>query len=608
MVFHMTKPQKQTGGVTILLRDMLRINAMLFKKFPWRIGTIYSCVIAGSIIPFFISQTQGKIIDELILIAGSGFVSRGLLVLLGTILFFAISDQIISSVRNLSKFTFWFRMVRFIQELVYTKKTTLDIGSYENPEKKNLIQRAEEGLMQCQQYIDRQMYIFENIFQVAIASVIIFKSSIPVFFILILTTTPQLIARAWYSNKDWAIFSGYAESRRKRNKEKGYFENISTLIEIKLFRNAQIFIKNLIAMLKTEQDEYEKLENRFAIISAGTGLLAEIGFFVSVFLFTKMVIAGNTAIGEYTFLFASLSRFQNQLSMFFGRIGTQYQSALKIRDLFAFLDIVPTLKIATAQNEIILADHSTPIIEFRNVSFSYPGSERQVLKNINLTIKPGEKLAIVGVNGAGKTTFTKLLSRFYDPTDGEILIGGHDLKKINLDSWYQHIGVVFQDYGRYYYTVNRSIAAGVDHQNPNMERVLTAANQSGSDTFISQWPDEYNQQLGTEFSGGIEPSVGQWQKIALARMFYRDPRVLVLDEPTASIDAEAEAKIFDRLHSLPDDQTVILISHRFSTIRHAQRIVVIEEGEISEMGSHEELLNNNRTYARLFALQAKGYQ
>jgi ATP-binding cassette subfamily B protein len=225
-----------------------------------------------------------------------------------------------------------------------------------------------------------------------------------------------------------------------------------------------------------------------------------------------------------------------------------------------------------------------------------------------LKITPGEKIALVGVNGAGKTTFVKLLCRFYDPDEGRIMIGGHDLKEIDLEGWYNQLGAIFQDYSRYHLIVKEAIAIGRSGQASSLEKVKEAAQASEADTFIEEWEKKYQSMLGKEFTEGIEPSIGQWQKLALARTFYRDPKIMILDEPTSSIDAEAEAKIFEKLELLPSDRTVILISHRFSTVRQADKIGVIMEKGLQELGTHQDLLKLNGTYAKLFNLQAKGYK
>ncbi|MDP3696554.1 MAG: ATP-binding cassette domain-containing protein, partial [Candidatus Taylorbacteria bacterium] len=282
------------------------------------------------------------------------------------------------------------------------------------------------------------------------------------------------------------------------------------------------------------------------------------------------------------------------------------QDSFFVSDIFKLLDMKPVIK--KSEKGIVLDSHKTFEIAFEHVTFVYPGTKKAVLKDFSLKISPGEKIALVGVNGAGKTTFVKLLCRFYEPDEGKITIDGHDLREIDLESWYSQLGAIFQDYSRYHFIVKEAIALGRTGNISSLEKVKEAAKASEADTFIEEWEKKYEQMLGKEFTEGVEPSIGQWQKLALARTFYRDPLVLILDEPTSSIDAEAEAKIFEKLEALPKDRTVILISHRFSTVRQADKIGVVEDGQLKELGSHEDLLKLNGTYARLFTLQAKGYQ
>ena len=247
-------------------------------------------------------------------------------------------------------------------------------------------------------------------------------------------------------------------------------------------------------------------------------------------------------------------------------------------------------------------------IEFRGVGFRYPDSEEWALRDIDLTIRPGEKIALVGPNGAGKTTLIKLLSRLYDPTEGTILIDGIDIRELDPLDLRQRIGVIFQDFVRYHLAASENIGFGQIEALDRLEQIIESARKSGAHSIIENLPDGYQTMLGRWFHGGHELSVGQWQKIALARAFMRDAEILVLDEPTASLDAETEYEIFRRFQELTVGKMAILISHRFSTVRMADRIVVIQEGRIAEIGSHHDLLNQGGIYGHLFSLQAEGYR
>lgn len=247
-----------------------------------------------------------------------------------------------------------------------------------------------------------------------------------------------------------------------------------------------------------------------------------------------------------------------------------------------------------------------PGIEFQDVSFSYPGSKPKVIKNLNLKIRPGEKVAIVGHNGAGKTTFVKLACRFYKASQGKILINGVDITEVKGKSWYRNIAVLFQDYNTYpQLSARENIMIG--KVGGAKGRVIRASKMARAHEFIKEYKDGYEQILSEKFKGGTRPSTGQWQKIAIARFFYRNAPLIIFDEPTASIDAVSEKKIFDKIYRFFKGKTVIIISHRFSTVRNADRIIVFDKGRIVEQGSHEELVALGGVYARAFGLQAEGY-
>ncbi len=289
----------------------------------------------------------------------------------------------------------------------------------------------------------------------------------------------------------------------------------------------------------------------------------------------------------------------------FRNLSFIFDQSQYVQEMFAVVDT--DTKVPVPTKPIKLGAGKPPRIEFREVSFTYPGSSQKVLDKFSLTVEPGQKVAFVGENGAGKTTLVKLLGRFYDIDEGEILIDGVNIKQLDLPSWYETLGVLFQDFIKYEYPLKDNIRFGNAKLAQDMAAIVEAAKQAGADSVADQLPDKYNQVLGRTFEGGIDISTGQWQKVALARGFYRDARVLILDEPTAAIDARAESEIFERVERLAENKTVLIISHRFSTVRNADKIYVIESGKIIEGGSHEELIQLKGTYATLFNLQAKGY-
>lgn len=283
-----------------------------------------------------------------------------------------------------------------------------------------------------------------------------------------------------------------------------------------------------------------------------------------------------------------------------------FDSSLYVNSIFEVIDSQPIVK--EIESPIKTDSGKAPLIEFRNVKFSYPDTDNLILDDFSMVIKPGEKIALVGENGAGKSTIIKLLARFYDVLEGEILINGINIKNLSIDDWFKHIGVLFQDYNRYEDSVKENIYLGNVEKEVDLQEIMKASFSAGAHKMVEKFDKGYEQILGRMFEGGIELSGGQWQKVALARAFFRNAPILILDEPTASIDAKSEAEIFEKVENLSKDKTVIIISHRFSTVRNADKVYVIDKGRITEQGSHEQLMKTDGQYAAMFKLQAKGYQ
>jgi len=607
----MNKDKQENKLSLSLFREMLKnsakLSAMLWKEKRGGVIALGFVFLVVSAAPFLQSGSRGLLINELVKITGSGAVSSYLLLLVGVLILATLIPSVLFTIQSYLSKLFWFFLEEKFETLVIRKKGELDVATHENPEHKDLFNRvSEEGTWRVRNFIDRQFYIFQNVIEVTIASVILIFSQWWVFLVILIGTLPELIVEARYGRMVWGIHSGRAETKRKYWELHSHFNTLPSLIELKLFQNIPYFfsaIKELFQSFQLEEKKNEKKKLFSQLISLCFSQLV-IAFAIVYFVF--QVVKGNLLIGTLTFILASIGDLRQSLSGLFSNLGQQYQDSLFVTDIFKMLGLKPSVE--KPKKGIVLDPQKTPEIIFENVTFSYPGTKTAILKNFSLEIAPGEKIALVGINGAGKTTFVKLLCRFYDPDQGKIIIGGHDLRELDLESWYNQLGAIFQDYARYHFIVKEAIAMGRTGTASSLEKVKEAAQASEADIFIEEWEKKYEQMLGKEFTEGVEPSIGQWQKLALARTFYRAPSILVLDEPTSSIDAAAEAKIFEKLESLPRDRTVILISHRFSTVRQADKIGVIEEGELKELGTHEDLLKLDGTYANLFNLQAKGYK
>jgi len=335
------------------------------------------------------------------------------------------------------------------------------------------------------------------------------------------------------------------------------------------------------------------------------GTIGQIAFYGMYLWIALSTIEGAITIGTMTMYVIAFQKAQSAMSSALGDIGGMYEDNLYLSNLYEFLDTPTMTPTGTAIEGTVPGDG----VRFENVSFSYPGSHEIALENVSIHIRPGSKLAIVGENGSGKTTLIKLLTRLYEPTRGRITLDGRDLREWAPGALHRRIGVIFQDFVRYQLKVGENIGAGDDLAYEDRMRWDDAAERGLAKPFIESFPDRYDTQLGKWFRSGRELSLGQWQKIALARSFMRkDADILVLDEPTASMDAEAEVKIFERFRELTDDKIAIVISHRFSTVRMADQIIVLDHGTIIERGSHDELVARGGRYATLFNLQAQGYR
>ena len=373
--------------------------------------------------------------------------------------------------------------------------------------------------------------------------------------------------------------------------------------ELRIFQATKEIISRMDATESTIIKKAKQPLNIFILGYFIANFIEIITLGILTYLQLPSVITGLITIGTFTFFISMLDSIIQSSRGFSSYVNSVFESSLYAKDYFDFLNL-PKLIQEKIPGEII--EENEPVkIEFQDVSFKYPNGS-PVLKNISFTLNPGEHLAIVGPNGAGKSTLIKILLRFYDPDRGTVLINNFDLKDLHLDNWYKFIGTLFQDFIKYEFPIKDNIILG-DTTRFDEQKMIKAATMAGADEFIEKLPRKYNQRLGTRFEGGVELSQGQWQKLALARAFYEEAPVLILDEPTSAIDAEAEAEIFDNLNKVYKDKTVIFISHRFSTVRNADKIIVLKEGRIAEEGTHESLIKKRGTYARMFKIQAKGY-
>jgi ATP-binding cassette subfamily B protein len=407
-------------------------------------------------------------------------------------------------------------------------------------------------------------------------------------------------------------FLGYAKNFRQTpaKRQMDYLRQVAGsregAKEVKLFGLNKFFTERFQALAHQIYLEDVTLSRSKLIVGGLLGIIGTLGYYGAYVYVIWRTIKGGYNIGEFTFLTTAIQQASSNLQQVFSTTSGIADQALFLTDLIAFFDMKPTVQ--SKPNALATPKVIRQGFEFRNVSFAYPGTERRVLKNFNLTLSPGERIALIGENGQGKTTVVKLITRLYDPTEGQILLDGIDLREYSIEDLHRHIGVIFQDFMRFEMTARENIAVGNVERLQQQDDIELAAHKSLADTVVRKLAGGYDQMLGRRFEGGVELSGGEWQKMALARAYLRDAQLLILDEPTAALDARSELEVFERFAELTAGKMALLISHRFSTVRMADRIVVLSGGRLIEEGTHQQLMDKNGLYAGMFEMQAASYR
>ena len=424
--------------------------------------------------------------------------------------------------------------------------------------------------------------------------------------LLMAATIPVFLGETRFAMLNYSMLYRYTPERRELDYLRYLGASNQSAKEIKIFGLGKYLADRSRTLFERFYAENRHLAIHRAIHGTLLNLIPTAAYYIAYALILVRALAGTLSVGDLTLMVGAFSRARGIMESLVSSLVGISEQALFIKDLFDFFETNPT--IVSTPNALPAPRPIQYGFEFDNVSFAYPGSEKWVLSNVSFHFNPGERIALVGENGAGKTTLVKLLARLYDPTAGRILLDGIDLRDYDVDELRHEIGVIFQDYMRYDMLVSENIGVGRIEEVRNEARLKSSAEKSLAASVVKGLPNQYHQMLGRRFEGGIDLSTGQWQKMALARAYMRDAQILILDEPTASLDARAEFEVYQRFVDLTAGKMAVLISHRFSTVRMADRILVLEEGRIAEQGSHGQLVALGGRYAELFELQAAGYR
>ena len=592
------------------------IIGIVWKTGPWILFVMSFIALFQGITPVIGSIISKDIINEFQTIIKIGadeygdFISSNVFFLLVFFFVYKFLRQLISTVNHAVHRIAGEKVVRQVKLQIMEKSKEIDLGAFDLPAFYEKLENAnrEAG--------NRPISILSQTFTVIstvieFISYILILTSAPdlwwVMIIIIIISVPSAIINFIYRRRNFQYMRRRSKERRQMNYYSDILVNKDAVKEIRMFDLADIFIGRYKDVFAEYYRGLRRLILSENIWHISVGILANIANLSFFIIIAHKVFMGEIMIGDYTLYTGAITSLAACVSTLITNSAVIYEGTLFIDNLISFMDEKPTV-VSSRKDPIIVKKGVPHTIELVNVSFRYPGTDKDILKNINLKFNPGETVVLVGLNGAGKTTLIKLLTRLYDPSEGYILLDGKDLREYDVQSLYSLYGIIFQDFGKYAVSVSDNIRFGDIHKEATEEDLRHAAIQSNAHDYISNMPNGYQTPLMRIFEPeGAELSIGQWQKLAIARAFYSDSDILILDEPTASLDPMAEQDIFNQFDNLRADKTTIFVSHRLSSATIASLIVVLEHGEVIECGNHKDLMALEGKYFELFSTQAKRY-
>jgi ATP-binding cassette, subfamily B, bacterial len=483
---------------------------------------------------------------------------------------------------------------------------TLDLEDFEDADFQDQLERARRQTSGRMALIAQLFSQAQDIVTVASLAAALVVYSPWLIVLLLVALVPAFVGEAHFNAQSYSLDYRRTPERRELDYVRQTAASVETAKEVKIFGLNRFLIDRYVRLATDFYAANRRLAQRRAFWGALFTTIGTVGYYLAYAYVAWRTLAGQFTVGDLTFLAGSFRRLRTLFEGLLGSFSSTAGQALYLDDLFSFFEVKP---------EILSPDNPRPFPKpirqgfvFENVGFRYPGNERWAVRHLSFTLRAGEIVALVGENGAGKTTLVKLLTRLYDPDEGRILLDGHDLREYDLDGLRGNMGVIFQDFVRYNLTAADNIAVGRIIARNDRPRVERAATRSQADEVIGKLPAGYEQMIGKRFKDGVELSGGEWQKIAIARAYMREAEVLILDEPTAALDARSEYEVFRRFKEISEGKTAILISHRFSSVRMADRILVLADGKVEAAGTHEELVAQRGRYSELFELQAAGYR
>lgn len=592
------------------LRNVPAVLRIVWDSGPWvvALGLLFRVLV--SIVPLGALVVSKKIIDHIQEITKGQAQLHGLsdylwkLVLIEFAL--VVAGGVFSRVIDYYDRVLADRYTRHVSIQVMEKASALDLQAYENPAYYDRLERARVQATDRLAMIQALGRLFQQVVTtVAFSSAILYYSPL-LLLVLIVCLIPAFLGESHFAFLNYALNFRQTPIKRELDYLRQVGGSKEAAKELKLFGLSGFLTRRFTVLSDQILAENLSLSHRRLLAATPLSILSTAGYYASYVWIIYETATGRASYGDFILLTGAVTNAQSNISQLFSTLSGIADQALFLTDLIAFFEMKPTV---LSKPDALPAPR--PIrdgFEFQNVSFKYPGTERLILDDLNFRLEPGERIALIGQNGQGKTTIVKLMTRLYDPTAGRILLDGVDLRDYDIEDICREIGVIFQDFMRYEMTARENIAVGRIEFLTDDARIHEAAEKSLADGVIQRLGNRYEQMLGRRFEGGVDLSGGEWQKLALARAYLREAQVLILDEPTAALDARAEYEVFERFNELTSSKMALFISHRFSTVRMAERIIVLENGSIAEEGSHDQLMSRGGRYADMFELQASSYR
>jgi ATP-binding cassette subfamily B protein len=588
------------------LRNVPPVLRILWDSGPWVVtwGLVLRFFVA--VLPFGIAKVAQYILNDIAAVLREQKLAENFWYLVGAEIVLNVALGLLMRAVDYTDALLANRYTQLVSVRVMDQAARLDLTTYEDPNFYDRLERARVQATDRLAMIQQMGRLVQQVITTATFSAALAWASPWLVLLLLVGVLPSFLGETHFA------FLGYAKNFRQTpaKRQMDYLRQVAGsrdgAKEVKLFGLHRFFTDRFKVLADQIYREDVKLARAKLILGGLLGIVGTLGYYGAYVYVIWRTLGRYYDIGQFYFLTTSIQQASSNLQQVFSTASGIADQALFLTDLLAFFEMEPTVDANPQGLRFPVRIESG--FEFRNVSFAYPGTTRRVLKDFNMVLRPGERIALIGENGQGKTTVVKLITRLYDPTEGQILLDGVDLRQYSLEDLHRNIGVIFQDFVRFEMTARENIAIGrVDKPHSDLD-LESAAHKSLADTVVAKLTGGYEQMLGRRFEGGVELSGGEWQKIALARAYLRDAELLILDEPTAALDARSELEVFERFAELTEGKMALLISHRFSTVRMADRIVVLSGGRLIEEGNHQQLMAAGGVYAGMFEMQAASYR